>query len=221
MFKKNTAGSMNNIIGIVIAVILGFAILFLGAYINGEINTGLTRDFGSNQSSGEIDYIYWHNTTVVETTRNITLPTDCEPDDLDTKLTYITITANDSNQITFDLTVNGNPVNRTTTIAGGSGASATITLDLLLTQGNVTGSHTYLCFVFTVNSSQNQVQIHATGNYYKSSDYRTPKENTTWNRMNNVSSNFDGTVDIVQVVIIIIVLAVAIGAIFLFTRFGR
>ena len=37
--------------------------------------------------------------------------------------------------------------------------------------------------------------------------------------MNNTSSNWDSTLNIVQVVIIITVLAAAIGAIFLFTRF--
>ena len=37
--------------------------------------------------------------------------------------------------------------------------------------------------------------------------------------MNNTSANWDSALDIVQVVIIITVLAAAIGAIFLFTRF--
>ena len=38
--------------------------------------------------------------------------------------------------------------------------------------------------------------------------------------MNNTGENWDSTLNIVQVVIIITVLAAAIGAIFLFTRFG-
>ena len=37
--------------------------------------------------------------------------------------------------------------------------------------------------------------------------------------MNNISYNLDSTIDIVQVTIIITILAGAIGAIFLFTRF--
>jgi len=37
--------------------------------------------------------------------------------------------------------------------------------------------------------------------------------------MNNVSGNWDSSLDIVQVVIIITILAMAVGAIFLFTRF--
>ena len=39
--------------------------------------------------------------------------------------------------------------------------------------------------------------------------------------MDNISANWDTGIDIVQVVIIITILAGAIGAIFMFTRFGR
>lgn len=38
--------------------------------------------------------------------------------------------------------------------------------------------------------------------------------------MNNTSDNFDSAIDIIQVVIIITLLASALGAIFLFTRYG-
>ena len=44
-------------------------------------------------------------------------------------------------------------------------------------------------------------------------------EQKSWSTMNNSSADFDSTIDIVQVVIIITVLASAIGAIFMFTRF--
>jgi len=47
----------------------------------------------------------------------------------------------------------------------------------------------------------------------------TSSEGRALSRMNNTSTNFDSALDIVQVVIIITVLAAAIGAIFLFTRF--
>lgn len=39
------------------------------------------------------------------------------------------------------------------------------------------------------------------------------------NTMNNISENWDSGIDIVQIVVIITLLAGAIGAIFLFTRF--
>jgi len=43
--------------------------------------------------------------------------------------------------------------------------------------------------------------------------------NRTFNRLNNTSDNWDDALDIVQVTIIITILASAIGAIFMFTRF--
>jgi len=39
--------------------------------------------------------------------------------------------------------------------------------------------------------------------------------------MGNISDNWNTGIDIVQVVVIITILASAIGAIFIFTRFGR
>jgi len=48
---------------------------------------------------------------------------------------------------------------------------------------------------------------------------RDMHENTSVNRMGNISTNQDSALDIVQVVIIITVLAAAIAAIFLFTKF--
>jgi len=44
-------------------------------------------------------------------------------------------------------------------------------------------------------------------------------ENATKASMNNTSENYDSALNIVQVVIIITVLAAAIGAIFMFTRY--
>ena len=48
---------------------------------------------------------------------------------------------------------------------------------------------------------------------------RTPLQNKTVDTMGNLSDNFDSSLSIVQVTIIITILAAAIGAIFLFTRF--
>ena len=48
---------------------------------------------------------------------------------------------------------------------------------------------------------------------------RSALQNNTLSTMDNVSTNWDTGIDIVQVVIIITILAGAIGAIFLFTRF--
>ena len=50
---------------------------------------------------------------------------------------------------------------------------------------------------------------------------RTAVQNDTLLTMGNTSGNWDATLNILQVVIIITVLAAAIGAIFLFTRYQR
>jgi hypothetical protein len=50
-------------------------------------------------------------------------------------------------------------------------------------------------------------------------DFYTPLENMTDNRIDNISGNWDSSLDIVQVCIIITILAMAVGAIFLFTKF--
>ena len=54
---------------------------------------------------------------------------------------------------------------------------------------------------------------------YPAAASRTVVQNNTLSTMSNISENFDSGLDIVQVVIIITILAGAIGAIFLFTRF--
>ena len=54
---------------------------------------------------------------------------------------------------------------------------------------------------------------------YPAAHSRTTLENETLSTQDNLSENFDDSIDIVQVVIIITLLAAAIGAIFLFTRY--
>jgi len=48
---------------------------------------------------------------------------------------------------------------------------------------------------------------------------RSVLQNGTLSTMTNISNNWDSGIDIVQIVIIITLLAMAIGAIFLFTRY--
>ena len=48
---------------------------------------------------------------------------------------------------------------------------------------------------------------------------RSTLQNATLNTADNLTNNFDSALDIVQVTIIITILAAAVGAIFLFTRF--
>jgi hypothetical protein len=48
---------------------------------------------------------------------------------------------------------------------------------------------------------------------------RSKVQNSTLESQKNITTNFDSSIDIVQIVIIITLLAAAIGAIFLFTRY--
>lgn len=54
---------------------------------------------------------------------------------------------------------------------------------------------------------------------YPAAASRTHLQNRSVNAQGNISSNWDSSLNIVQVVIIITLLAAAIGAIFIFTRF--
>ena len=56
-------------------------------------------------------------------------------------------------------------------------------------------------------------------NSFPTNPTKVTPESDALNTMNNTSSNWDSTIDIVQVVIIITILAAAIGAIFMFTRY--
>jgi len=54
---------------------------------------------------------------------------------------------------------------------------------------------------------------------YPTAASRSVIQNNSLNSDGNISTNWDSSLDIVQVVIIISLLAMAVGAIFLFTRF--
>ena len=54
---------------------------------------------------------------------------------------------------------------------------------------------------------------------YPAANKRSKTQNQSVLAQANISDNFDSSIDIVQIVIIITLLASAIGAIFLFTRF--
>ena len=58
-----------------------------------------------------------------------------------------------------------------------------------------------------------------TDTYPSTATERSNAQNLSYDRLGNISENQDSAIDIVQVVIIITVLAGAIAAIFLFTRF--
>lgn len=67
--------------------------------------------------------------------------------------------------------------------------------------------------------NQSLLDTYPAAGHRNTSPTRTALQNTSAGRMGNISNNLDSTIDIAQVVIIITILAAAIAAIFLFTRF--
>jgi len=220
--QNNDRGTSNFtiLIALAVAVILVFVILFIGAYVNATVHESLIDDYPDNLSSGNYDLTYWHNATAGGTnaSRNITLATSANQ--LHGTLTDFYIRANGTHNIYYNLTINDSPTNRTSQLnASGSNAGYNHTLTALIAGSNVSNSDERLYFTWNVNSSESQIRIRVYGSYYVSSDWRSQRQNETYNRMTNISGNWDSGLDIIQVVVIITVLAIAIGAIFLFTRF--
>jgi len=214
---QNNNSGFTNLIAIALAVILVFCILFIGAYVNATVHESLIDDYPNNLSSGNYASTYWHNATVVNTSRNTSLATSLSQ--LQGTNTDFYILANGTFPIYYNLTVNGICINDTSQLtAGGDKAGWNWTLTAIIAAG-IPNSAEYLNFTWDVNSSESQIRIRIYGSYYTSSDWRSVRQNQTYDRMMNVSGNWDSGIDIVQVVIIITVLAVAIGAIFLFTKF--
>ena len=209
-----------NLVPMVLVVIIAFAMIFIGTFVNGSISEALTDTYADNEATGSVDAYYYHNATT-DTYRNITLPTYCTAGELTAATTYFAINANETGtNITYNLTTNGHITYTNQTVNyTASPPWHNTTLTTLIANGNVSNSNTYLNFSWEVNLSANRIVIRTVGTYFQPSDYRNPIENSTVNTLNNKAKNWDSTLDIVQVVIIITVLAAAIGAIFLFTRF--
>jgi len=83
----------------------------------------------------------------------------------------------------------------------------------------ISNGNTSVVFTWETNSSDNNIRIRFSGSYHRQSDYRSTYQNNSFNTLRNNSGKWDSGVDIVQVVIIISILASAIGAIFMFTKF--
>ncbi len=212
--KKNHRGSIQTIVPIALTIVLVFAMAYVGAYINGTIHVELTDTMPTNTKSGSMDSTYWHNATSNES-RNVTLT--CNANQLSGTTTNFYILANGSFPIYYNLTVNGVAVNTTCQLTASNGYNWTLTA--LIAASAVAAGDRYLNYSWDVNSSESQITIRVYGTYYVDSDFRTSYQNVTFNTMGNISENFDSGLDIVQVVIIITILAAAIGAIFLFTKY--
>jgi len=197
------------IIPLTMAIIVGFSLLAIGAYVVGTIGTALEDTFESNTASGSIDATYTHSSTS-SGYRNITLSTDVN--NLDGGQTYFYILA--SSALDYTLAVNGVNVNTSDNLSLDAGhAGWNTTLTYLRANSTVAETARYLNFSWSTTADNNVIRIDVYGIYFVSGDYRSENENSTVYLMGNVTDGFSDVVDIEIVVIIITALSMAILAI--------
>ena len=114
------------------------------------------EDVAINSGTVDIDNTTYHNGTTAETYRNVTLP--CPVSNLSQTLTHFNIKNENATNSTFNLTVNSQAVNTSSSVNWTMGNWSNITLAMLVSAG-VTDTDTYLNFTFDVNNSANDIQI--------------------------------------------------------------
>lgn len=195
------------IIPLTITIIIGFAVMAVGGYLVGEVDTVLEDTYPTNTKTGYIDVTYWHNATT-NATRNITLTAPNTAEQLSGTVTKFYILANGSFPIYYNLTVNGVAVNTTSQLAKSQGYNHTLTA--LISGGSVKNGNNSLDFHWDVNSTESQIQIRVYGIYYASGDLRTNNQNETISLLGNITGGFGDVVDVEIIAIIITALAMAI-----------
>ena len=199
------------IVPMTMAIVVGFALLVLGAYVVGTLGSAFEDTYATNVKSGTADTTYTHAATT-DSYRNITLPGTVG--DLDSTLTNFYIKANGTHNIYYNMSINGNIVNNTSQLLAGTNKCGwNITLATLISNGNVTTAEVYLNYSWDVNSSENTITIRYVSSHFLDSDYRSDNENKTVFLLGNVTDGFSDVVDIEIVVIIITALSMAIIAI--------
>jgi len=198
------------IVPMTIAIVVGFALLIVGAYVVGTLGSALEDTYATNAASGSADTTVWNNRTGQTTAYStaVTLPIDATIFNNDDSRFYIF--ANGS-ALDFDLNVNGQMVNTSQNVTTGAGFN--VTFDYLLANSSINASDTTLNFQWNITGDDGSgiVSIrYYVASYYKSSDYRSSNENKTVYLLGNVTDGFSSVVDIEIVVIIITALSMAI-----------
>ena len=193
-----------------IFIIVGFALLTIGAYVIGSLDSALEDTYATNVASGSADTTVWNNrtgqTTAYSTT--VTLPIDATIFDNDDSRWFILANAT---ALDFDLNVNGNEVNTSKNVSAGAGWN--VTFEYLLDNSSINASDTVLNFQWNITGDDyaGKVSIrYYVASYHKSSDFRSSNENKTVLLLGNVTDGFSDVVDIEIVVIIITALSMAI-----------
>ena len=210
--KEDEGGMLFNLLLTAgITVIIFFALMSIGTYINGAIGTSLVSTYKDNSPSGTINTIYWNNASGNGTTayRNTSLPTQCTAGEIRTG-SSVNVYNNGTLPIWFNLSANGN------TVANFTLAATTWnnrTLATIITAGDVASGDTYVNYSWITNYSSNRVRQAFIGTYHLSADYRTSLENMTVDSLENVTANYNDALDIMTVTAIIMVITLPLAAI--------
>ena len=208
-FVSNRKG-YSFIIPMTMAIVVGFALLVIGAYVVGTLGSTLEDTYETNVASGSADTTVWNNRTGQTTaySTSITLPIDVTIFDNDDSRWYIFANVSD---LDFSLNVNGNEVNTSYNLSAGVGHN--VTFEYLLDNSSVNATDTVINFQWNITSDDGRGQVsirYYVASYHVASDFRSSNENKTVLLLGNVTDGFSDVVDIEIVVIIITALSMAI-----------
>lgn len=201
------------LIGAVFALVIGYAGMNIGVFINGNIGDSLSSTLPSNRKTGSFDNTYYDNGTGNKTEHwmNTTFPSGCYAADCDgTANTYVTFTDNSTlKRIWVNLTVNGDYAGNFTIAASGT---KTVLFSTLITGTNVSGNAGYLNWTWQTNRTCG-VKIRQVGSYYASGDVRTNIENRTVNILGNTSADLSTNTKMVSTAYLIAIITLPLIAI--------
>jgi len=201
------------IVPMTIAIVIGFALLIVGAYVVGTLGSALEDTYETNVASGSADTTTWNNRTGTTTAHSLTVTLPIDVCIFNNANSRFYILANGSS-LDYDLNVNGQMVNTSSNLtSSGIEAGHNTTFAYLLTNNSVNATDTVLNFQWNITGDDgtgNAMVQYYVASYYKSSDYRSANENKTVYLLGNVTDGFSSVVDIEIVVIIITALSMAI-----------
>jgi hypothetical protein len=195
-----------------ISIVIFFALMNIGTYINGNLSSSLSDTYEDNIASGSISNTITKTGSGNGTTAysNYSLPTYASLSDLNSNSDISVQNTNSTIPMWFNLSVNGNTIYNKTIAAS---AYDNTTFTSLISAGNITGSTTYSNVSYLTNRSNNSVVITYSGSYYKPSDYRSDLENSTVNSLENITADYDSTIDVMTVASIIMVITLPLASI--------
>jgi len=205
------------LIAAAMAVVIFFALMNIGTYINGTIGESLEDTLPTNTASGSINSDYWDNASGNGTIayRNTSLSSGCSVGEIKST-SGINVYNNGTDPMWFNLTVNGGHEYYNKSIA--SLTWDNVTLATLVTASNMSNGDTYVNVSWLTNRTHNRVYQYYVGSYYVSGDYRSSLQNDTYDNLGTISVGFDDNIDVMIIAAIITVITIPLAAVIAIKR---